>query len=66
MNTFLPIHIRSNRENSRANLFLLLIPSLVFFLVLAFLIFKIKSLEVATIAQPEILGTEAETLDKTR
>ncbi len=53
------VHIHSNRANSKASLFMLFIPSLVFFFVLTFLTFQYRSQRLTTVSDdPATLGTE--------
>lgn len=63
-----PIHVRSNRDASNLKIFLLFIPSLIFFWLLLFLATRYKNQNVAeTTTAPTILGTEAQSeLDKTK
>lgn len=55
------LHIRENRLNSEANLLLLAIPAVVFFLTLSFLLWQFDRTQIAAGAsQTEVLGTESE------
>ena len=55
-----PVHIHPNRLNRSHNIFLLFIPAIIFVLALTFLLtFKPKE-EIATTAEPSILGDETE------
>lgn len=63
-----PFHLHTNRLNRGVNVMYLLIPTVVFIVVLAFLLFnysKNSQLQgIATSAEPSILGEEAK-LDNT-
>ncbi|MFZ5933071.1 MAG: hypothetical protein ACOYT7_03300 [Patescibacteria group bacterium] len=55
-----PVHIHRSSLNRDLNVFLLFIPAIIFVLVIAFLLtFKSKE-EIATTAEPSILGEETE------
>lgn len=60
--TFEPLHITPNRLNRDINVFLLLIPAVVFGLLLAILVSgfrgKVVKEQVATLQEPTVLGEE--------
>ncbi len=60
--THKPIHLHTNRLNRGVNVLLLLIPSIIFIIVLAILLFSRNSdiKEIASINEPSVLGEEAE------
>ena len=60
--THKPLHLHTNRLNRGVNVFLLLIPSIIFIIVLAILLLSRNSdsQEIATINKPSVLGDEAE------
>lgn len=57
-----PIHLHTNRLNRGVNVLLLLIPSIIFIIVLAILLFSKNSdiKEIASINEASVLGDEAE------
>ncbi len=55
-----PLHIHSNRLSRDVNVLLLLIPSIIFILILALLMFSNKDnfQDIATVNEPTVLGKE--------